>query len=212
MTAPARSPKVEQTRTRLLDTALAVFARKGVHEARVEDFCAAAGIARATFYRHFDGKQEVFLALFEMMSQELRGTASELQPVTADLAGLLTLRRWVEELLGIGDKWGPILEVLSQPSQTSPEVRRRSVVLTGEFAATVGTRFAEGRDDDLDPAMAALAVIAMTDCVGQQVRIWGLDLDRRSTAHVLAVLTIKMLHPDVDVEGLAAAASGTAPV
>jgi hypothetical protein len=76
----------------------------------------------------------------------------------------------------------------------------------------VGERFAEGRDDDLDPSMAALAVVAMTDCFGQQVRIWGLDLDRSATAHVLAALTLKMLHPEIDLGRPELAFSGTAPV
>lgn len=201
-----RPGKAEQTRARLQDAALSVFARKGVHDSRVEDFCAAAGIARATFYRHFDSKADVFGALFEAMSEELRATASGLGPVTPDAAGLATLEQWVAELLAIGDKWGPVVEVLSQPSEAAPDIRRRSVAVTAEFAARAGECFAAGPVDGVDAGMAALAVIAMTDGFGRQVRTWGLGLERRPTAHALATLTLKMLYPDLDVDRIGLAA------
>lgn len=194
--------KVEQTRGRLLDAALVVFARKGVHDSRVEDFCTTARVARATFYRHFDNKQAVFLALYEAMSEELRGTAAQLQPVTADEAGLETLREWVDELLAITERWGPLVEVLSRPADATSPIRRRSVALTAEFAQSVGRRFVDGKVAGVDAGLAALGVIAMTDCFGHQMRTWGMDLDRETIVELLAALTLKMLHPKVDLSAL----------
>ena len=52
-----------ETRRRLLDAALAVFAEKGFNGARIEDVCAAAGYTRGAFYSNVATKEELFFAL-----------------------------------------------------------------------------------------------------------------------------------------------------
>jgi AcrR family transcriptional regulator len=54
-----------ETRRRLLDAALEVFAKKGFNGARIEDVCAAAGYTRGAFYSNFTTKDELFFALFD---------------------------------------------------------------------------------------------------------------------------------------------------
>ncbi len=51
--------KVER-RQQILNHARDVFARRGYHEAKIEDIVAAAGIARGTFYLYFKDKRAVF--------------------------------------------------------------------------------------------------------------------------------------------------------
>jgi AcrR family transcriptional regulator len=51
--------KVER-RQKLLNHARDVFARRGYHEAKIEDIVTAAGIARGTFYLYFEDKRTVF--------------------------------------------------------------------------------------------------------------------------------------------------------
>jgi len=54
-----------QTRDRLVDAAVAVFAEKGVLGASVEEICEAAGFTRGAFYSNFDGKDALCLAILE---------------------------------------------------------------------------------------------------------------------------------------------------
>ncbi|MEJ8825136.1 TetR/AcrR family transcriptional regulator [Variovorax humicola] len=61
----------EKTRLRLLESALAVFAEKGPDAAVIDDFIAAAGVARGTFYNHFRTTNELMLALAAAMSDEV---------------------------------------------------------------------------------------------------------------------------------------------
>lgn len=61
----------EKTRLRLLETALPVFADKGSEGAVIEDFIAAAGLSRGTFYNHFRTTSELLLALAGAMSDEV---------------------------------------------------------------------------------------------------------------------------------------------
>lgn len=61
----------EKTRQRLLISALAVFNVKGPETAVIDDFIAAAGVSRGTFYNHFKTTNELLLALATAMSDEV---------------------------------------------------------------------------------------------------------------------------------------------
>src|SRR3712207_8306889 len=52
----------EQRRARIEATALELFRTRGFDQVTVEDVCAAAGVAPATFYRYFGTKEEVVFA------------------------------------------------------------------------------------------------------------------------------------------------------
>jgi len=186
--------RTEVTRRRLMDASLEAFARHGVHETRVDDICELAGTARATFYRHFDGKSDVFAALFDEMSVELRRIASELGPVGADAEGLATLRTLVSELLAMSRRWTPVLVSLSGGVDADPDVRQRSFEMTAEFCNTVGARLAEGSVPDVDHRMAALALVALVEGVGQQLRTWSVEVDRGEVVGQLALEALVMLH------------------
>ena len=196
--------RAEATRGRLLEASLVVFGRKGVHETRVDDICDAAGVARATFYRHFDGKAEVFAALHSAMSEEILRTARDLEPVGPDVAGLRTLRTFVACLLAMNEHWAPVISSLSAGNDVGPGIRQRSIELTEEFSREVGRRFTEGAVTGVDPAMAALAVVALVEGVGNQLRTWSLDVDRAEVIDLLSMQTLMMLHPGLDVGGMRA--------
>lgn len=52
-------------RSQILAAAKNVLARRGYHRANVAQICAAARIARGTFYVYFDNKRDVLLALLD---------------------------------------------------------------------------------------------------------------------------------------------------
>src|SRR3712207_3705562 len=55
----------EQRRARIEAAALELFRARGFDHVTVEDVCAEAGVAPATFYRHFGTKEEVVFAYRE---------------------------------------------------------------------------------------------------------------------------------------------------
>ncbi|ANN18827.1 TetR family transcriptional regulator [Amycolatopsis orientalis] len=73
-TGPVREPRVTkrraETRRRLLDAALEVFAREGFGRATVDEVCAQAGYTRGAFYSNFVSLDELFLAMWEERSAE----------------------------------------------------------------------------------------------------------------------------------------------
>ncbi|MFD6401358.1 TetR/AcrR family transcriptional regulator [Nocardia sp. NPDC060249] len=52
-------------RERLLDTATRLFYTEGVHTVGIDRIIAEAGIAKATFYRHFKTKEDLVVAYLE---------------------------------------------------------------------------------------------------------------------------------------------------
>jgi AcrR family transcriptional regulator len=57
----------EQRRIDLMNAARDVFAKKGYHEARIEDIVAAAKVAKGTFYLYFPDKRSIFVELVDRL-------------------------------------------------------------------------------------------------------------------------------------------------
>ncbi len=60
-----------RTETRILEAALRVFGEMGPDAPKIDDFVAAAGISRGTFYNHFQSVEDLFEATSEWTTREL---------------------------------------------------------------------------------------------------------------------------------------------
>lgn len=58
-----RGQQAEQRRTQLIDTALALFAERGIEATRVSDIAEAAGVAQGLLYHYFRSKDELLAAI-----------------------------------------------------------------------------------------------------------------------------------------------------
>jgi AcrR family transcriptional regulator len=66
-----------------------VFARLGFAATRVEDILATARIARRTFYRYFEGKEDVLAALYDLATGELLADMRAVAKRTRDPLGAI---------------------------------------------------------------------------------------------------------------------------
>ena len=80
--------RVSEARARLLHTASALFYAEGIHAVGVDRVIVAAGVTRATFYRHFPSKDDLVVAYLRGVDQATRAAAG-------DVAGEPRLRRLV---------------------------------------------------------------------------------------------------------------------
>jgi AcrR family transcriptional regulator len=62
-----------EARLRLLNTATRIFYAEGIHSVGVDRIIAEAKVTRATFYRHFPGKEDLVLAYLQNADQGIRG-------------------------------------------------------------------------------------------------------------------------------------------
>lgn len=65
-----------RARARILETAGRLFYAEGVHAVGIDRIIAAAGVAKATFYHHFPGKDHLVRAYVEEQSRRQRATAA----------------------------------------------------------------------------------------------------------------------------------------
>lgn len=71
-----RAEKQARTRAQLIATAAKVFARRGFHGASVEEIAEEAGYSHGAVYSNFEGKADLFLAVFEeYMAERVRELA-----------------------------------------------------------------------------------------------------------------------------------------
>jgi AcrR family transcriptional regulator len=61
----------EATRAQLIATARALFGERGYAAVGTEEIVRSAGVTRGALYHHFDGKADLFRAVFEEMEREL---------------------------------------------------------------------------------------------------------------------------------------------
>jgi AcrR family transcriptional regulator len=86
-----------QRRLELLAAARNVFARKGYHDAKVDDIVAEASVSKGTFYLYFPDKRSIFEALADELAQQLQQAI-----LRVDLAGNVAeqVRQNIRSVLG----------------------------------------------------------------------------------------------------------------
>lgn len=60
-----------KTRRRLIESAIPVFAEKGVDASAIDDVIIVAGVSRGTFYNYFQSNHELLLAVNDQLRDEL---------------------------------------------------------------------------------------------------------------------------------------------
>src|SRR5207302_7029411 len=71
---PARTTKAEQseaTRSALISAARPLFAERGYSGVGTEEIVRAAGVTRGALYHHFEGKEDLFAAVYEQVEADL---------------------------------------------------------------------------------------------------------------------------------------------
>ena len=65
------------TRSKILEAAVSVFAKKGYHETRVDDIVAESKTSKGSVYFYFPSKQEIFLGLIDTFSNLLESRLTD---------------------------------------------------------------------------------------------------------------------------------------
>ncbi|MFK0160858.1 TetR/AcrR family transcriptional regulator [Streptomyces sp. NPDC090493] len=160
MTASGRrSP----ARERLLSTASRLFYTEGIRAVGVDRVMAEAEIARGTFYRHFEGKDDLVRAYLETTDQDIRdriGAAREeiadpsvfLQAVAAGIG---------EELCGAGFRGCPFINAAAEYPERDSAIHQAVLTHRAWFHQVLKDAFEQ--DGAADAARSADAMVAMRD-------------------------------------------------
>lgn len=164
----ARHQQKEQTRAKLIDAALEVFALNGFERATVEEISVAAGYSKGAYYFHFATKEEIFLELLGVWTaeQSRRLKAFEAQPVPA--AALLET---LESFLSYADRdgrWPRLLVEFWAQAQRSDKIRGSLQDAYASWRRDLSRVFREEVEagvlsSSLDVEAAALMMLAVHD-------------------------------------------------
>jgi AcrR family transcriptional regulator len=93
-------PSDPTARLKLLAAAEAVFAARGLDEAKIEDIAARAGLGKGSFYLHFESKDDAFRQLVEVMLSKMKAQIEAMCDDNAVPAGVplgQLLDQWVKQ-------------------------------------------------------------------------------------------------------------------
>jgi AcrR family transcriptional regulator len=159
----------------LLDAGAEVFAAKGYFAARVDDIVKLAETSHGTFYLYFSNKEDLFRALATEVSDEMAKLADALGPLEAGAAGEKSLRVWIDKFADLYEQYGAVIRAWTEAEIGSHEFGRLGNDVMMRFTRVVTVRIAEVAPPEIDPAIAAIALVAMFErlnyyALGGQVR------------------------------------------
>jgi len=169
MTTPA-SP--QDTRERILEAAVKIFASKGYHDTKVDDIVSESRTSKGAFYFYFPSKQDIFTALSETfadllesrLTEAMRGKAHGLEQMDAALQSALGLFSQHRSL-------AKIALVQAVGLGAAFEERRRLIYdrLTRLIRARLDQAVAEG---SIPPQRTDLVARAWVGALGEVVTHW----------------------------------------
>ena len=201
------SARRAQTRARLMDAAVAVFAERGIIGASVEEICEGAGFTRGAFYSNFSGKDELVVALLrhEMETQYSAAEhAIELMKVAAQQArsaeDLISLTLTAFEDAGrAGRDWVLTRQELLLHAARVPEVRVAYQVFSDECLKQLSSLIADAvAHAGLEFSVSFEDALSLLSATHQQAQMATLLTDAPLDYGPLRVLVLAITRPVTD--------------
>jgi AcrR family transcriptional regulator len=198
--APPLEVRQDRQRRRLFEAAASVFARAGYADATAEGIAREAGMSKATFYEHFDNKEDCICALFDQATQTLLEAmvASESDPEGARVEPRERYRRSIVALLDvISQRRDAAQTLLVEIIGAGPRAIERRDRTLAAFADYIAYRNREDAEAGLVPRLAsphdAFAIVgAVVELASRQLRT-GEPKDIRELEPVVERLISGML-------------------
>jgi AcrR family transcriptional regulator len=179
----------QRTRRQLLDAGVAVFATKGYFAARVDDIVKLANTSHGTFYLYFANKEELFRALAAEVAGEMQTLAESLGPLEAGTDGERALHEWIGRFADLYERYGPVIRAWTEAEIGSHEFGRLGNDVLAHFTRVLTLRIAQVAPPDLDPTIAALALVAMFERLNYYALAGQVQAKRGDIVDILARVT-----------------------
>ena len=154
-------PEASAARRRLLDTATRLFYTEGIHAVGIDRIIAEAGVAKATFYKHFPSKDELVVAYIEEQDRLGRAAVAALpkQPPREMIAAIMG--RISEAVVAGGWRGCPFLNAAAEyPDPDSPV---RQAIDARRVWYHDSLRDLLAADGDPAPSVTASLLVALSD-------------------------------------------------
>jgi AcrR family transcriptional regulator len=167
----ALSARGTRTRQRVLESAEAVFADHGYHDASIVKITEAAGVGQGTFYLYFGSKQDVFDELVRDLNRRVRHAMKEASSqgktrLEAELLGFRAYFRFTAD-------HPALYRIIRQAEFVSPQMLRYHYDrLSSGYVEALRAAVERGEIADLDPEVAAWALMGMGELIGMRWILW----------------------------------------
>ena len=154
---------MSEARARLLGTASGLFYSEGLHSVGIERIIAAAGVTRATLYRHFPGKDDLVVAYLTEADEAIRAQVDAARKANSSAAEALraVARSIADGIRGPGFRGCAFLNAVAEYPDPDHPVHKAVLAHRQWFSATITELFAEV--DDADPGPAARHFVMLRD-------------------------------------------------
>jgi len=165
-------------RRELLSAAADIFSARGFHDASVDAVAERAGYSKGAVYWHFDGKDDLFLALIEEhVDRPLREMAELLESAPADRDMAPEASRRLAELIAGQPDWILLDHEYWLRAMRDPQLRRRYAERRRDLRTALGDALArrmetlEAETPAVDPERIATAFMALIVGLAQQALV-----------------------------------------
>jgi len=171
-----RTARGERTLRKILDAAREEFGDRGFGDSSIVGITQRAGVALGTFYTYFDSKEELFKALVQDMSAQVRDYVA---PVLKDAADTLDgERRALESFLRFARTHRDVYRIIDESEFVDPVAYREHYETTG---ARIAARLIAGRDkgdignaySDEELEIIAWAIMGANVFLGLKFAVWS---------------------------------------
>ncbi|QTX05116.1 TetR/AcrR family transcriptional regulator [Agromyces archimandritae] len=174
MSAKPRTARGAETRRKLLEAAEHVFAELGYQEASVSRITERAGVGQGTFYLYFDSKLDLFDELVEDLNHRVRQAMSE---ASGAASGRLEAERaGFAAFFAFTARHPALYRVIREAELVSPgALRLHYTRIVDGYIQGLKEAQADGEIGDIDPTVAAWALMGVGEMIGMRWVLWGAD-------------------------------------
>ncbi len=170
MTTP--NDPIQETRTRILEAAVKVFATKGYHDAKVDDIVSESHTSKGAFYFYFPSKQDIFLALSDTFADLLESRLT--QAMEKEAHGLGQMDAALRTSLGLFSQYRGLAKIaLVQAVGLGAVFEKRRRALNDRLTRIIQARLERAIEDgSIPPQRADLSARAWVGALNEIVVLW----------------------------------------
>lgn len=172
MSADPLTARGTRTKAKLLEAAEVVFARYGYTEASVVRITEEAGVGQGTFYLYFSSKLEIFETLVDDLNRRVRHAMSE--AAAGATTRLESERAGFRAFFAFTAEHPALYRVVREAEFVSPRALRLHYtrIVEGYISGLTEAK-AHGEVGDVDPTVAAWALMGIGEMIGMRWVLWG---------------------------------------
>ncbi len=162
----------QETRTRILEAAVKVFATKGYHDTKVDDIVSESSTSKGSFYFYFPSKQDIFLALSDTFADLLESRIT--QAMEKEAHGIQQMDAALSASLGLFTQYRGLAKIaLVQAVGLGAVFEERRRALNNHLTVLIQSRLERAAaDGSIPPLQAEITARAWVGALNEVVIHW----------------------------------------